>query len=223
MTATWDARSGPDDPLRPFTSTAQVPAVAGAYAGAGGGEPAIVDRRRPAPLGLRLAVWATALLVVAGLAVIGVRQAYPSWLSAAPARHSALAASGAATTTPGHSASSGSGPATPPAPTGPVSLTPSGPAAATVSVDSARYSVQVVAGGRCWVEVTTAGSTSPLFASVMAPGAQQTFQAANGKLGVELGASMVTVKVLLPNQRSPAWQWTPTAAPYQLSFTSRAG
>jgi hypothetical protein len=224
----WGAPAGPDDPVRPFTATAQVPLVGSDPSGAGARarqQPFTRSRRRPAPLWLRLAVWATAVLVAAGLAVIGFHQAYPAWFGAVPAGAAAPGA-GSSSGAPEHSASrSRSGPhagrpTRAPGSPGPVHLAPSGPAAAVVSVESARYSVEIGAGARCWVEVSAPGSATPLFASVMAAGATQSFEAEGGRLVVQLGASKVTVAVLLPGRSTPAWQWTPPAAPYELDFAS---
>jgi hypothetical protein len=210
----WHTGGDTPDSLRPFTSTAQVPVVAGPRYGPEGAVPRAV-RRRPAPLWLRLAVWGTALLVLAGVAGIAVHKVRPSALASlepGPARP-------AAATHPTRP------PATVPAPhkpttSDPVVETPTGSQAATVQVDTARYTVTVAPQDRCWVQVTGPTSTTPQFAGVMAAGQQQTFHPVNGQLGVDLGASHVTVSVTLAGQSTPAWQFTPAAAPFTLSFTS---
>lgn len=205
------------DPLRPFTSTAQVPAVAHHLAMTDTGQVPIVFRqRRPVPLGLRIAVWANALLVVAGAVVLGLDKAHPAWFATT---HAAKAAPRAhvQTTTPRRAAAPANGGS---ATMAAVRQTQSGSSSATWAVADARYSVVVTTQSACWVEVTTPGSSSPVFASVMAAGAHQTFHPSSGQLVLQLGASKVTVEVLLAGRSSPAWQWTPTAAPYQLSFTA---
>lgn len=228
MTA-WDTGTATSDSLRPFTSTAQVPAVSGSgpqyadqhadqYVDTYGGwvmPPKV--RRRPAPLWLRLAVWFTAVLVLAGLAGIAIHQVRPSALQslepgkahAAPASHPAASHPAAA-------------PARPSAPSAsnPVTETSTGPQAASVQVDTAQYTVMVVAQNRCWVQATDPSSATPQFASVLAAGAQQTFHPSNGQLDLNVGASAVTVSVVLSGKTTAAWQFTPPAAPYTLTFSS---
>lgn len=216
----WGDSAGSGAPLRAFTSTAQVPSVLGLSGDLDpflptGMVPALPARRLPAPLGLRIAVWTTALLVVAGLVMIGVDRARPSWLaaievgastaaSAPPAPHRA-----STTTTPGRSRA--------------VRISQTGSDSATVTVPSGKYTVLVnVQGQRCWVQATTPGASAPVFAAVLAQGAQQSFQPDKGQLTVQLGASGVTVSVTLAGKHSPAWQYAPQGAPFTLSFTSSA-
>ena len=83
----WNDDPGRPDPLQPFTSTAQVPAV-----GRGGdlgydprfaptGSVAPVGRRRaPAPLGLRLLVWLVALLLAVAGSGLAIAHLKPSLL-----------------------------------------------------------------------------------------------------------------------------------------------
>ncbi len=217
----WSAGAGGAAPLPSAWGTAQVPVVGlHPQLATTGQVPLVEHRRHPVPLGLRLAVWGTALLVVSGLVVLGLDRAEPAWFKTQPTSASVS-----------HGRSSSTSLARPPAGAagashraGAVTKTTSDSSGATLEVNSAQYSVVVSAQAPCWVQVTTPGSSSPQFASVMAAGAQKTFHPSGGKLMVQLGASKVTVQVLLDaKSSSPAWQFTPTVVPYQLSFTSTTG
>jgi len=213
---TTSAGTAPASSLRAFTSTAEVPRVQHRSPTVSGQQVAFGGRRPKAPLGLRLAVWATALLVVVGAALIWVNHQYPSLFHPAPA------AATHAPVTPGTAA-----PARPKAgtstPSSGVVFTQGGPTSGSVTVSSAQYTVTVSAQAPCWVKVTTPGGAPALFQAVMQPGAQETFHPANGQLAVNFGASKVTVTVLVGSAHTPSWQWSPTAAPFQLSFTSTSG
>lgn len=216
MTA-WDVGTETSDSLRPFTSTAQVPVVSGPQYVDPYTEWGIPRRWRPAPLSLRLAVAFTALLVLAGLAGIAVHKVRPSamaWLEPGQAHPTTSQSSRQAPP-------STAAPVQPkPSASHPVTETTTGPQAATVQVDTAQYTVIVLAQNRCWVSVSDPTSATPQFASVLAAGAQQTFHPANGQLNVNVGASAVTVSVVLANKSAAAWQFSPPAAPYTLTFTS---
>lgn len=217
----WGDGEGSGTSLRAFTSTAQVPSVAGLSPQGldpflpTGMVPALPARRAPAPLGLRIAVWMTALLVVAGLVLLGIHQARPAWLQGIEVGLAPAAATAPTTPAP-HSSTT-----TPSRQSGPVRISQSGSDSATVTVSSTQYTVLVsVQGQRCWVQASTPGSSAPVFASVVPQGAQQSFQPDKGQLTVELGASGVTVSVTLAGKHSPAWQYTPQGAPFTLNFAS---
>ena len=213
---TSSAGTAPGSSLRAFTSTAEVPRVPHRSPTVSGQQVAFGGRRPKAPLGLRLAVWATALLVVVGAALIWVNHQYPSVFHAAPA------AAIHAPVTPGTAAPAGPKTGTA-VPSGGVVFTQGGPTSGSVTVSSAQYTVTVSAQAPCWVQVTTPGATAPLFGAVMQPGSQQTFHPANGQLAMNLGASKVTLAVLVGSAHTPSWHWSPTSAPFQLSFTSTSG
>jgi hypothetical protein len=230
----WNDDPGRPDPLQPFTSTAQVPAVGrGAAPGfdprfAPTGSVAPVGRpgRAPAPLGLRLLVWLVLLLLVVAGAGLAVAHLKPAWLSSlrvgtAPATTATTAAGGrsSSTTAPAHSSGSGAGHHEP----GGIVETSTGSTSATVTVPAGGYTVAVEAQHPCWVQVTVPTSATPLFASVVPAGGQQTFHPANGRLALELGASGVTVSVTEAGKSAPAWHFSPVAAPFNLTFTSAAG
>lgn len=213
----WRTGGGSGTSLRPFTTTAEVPAVPGdPRRSSTGPVPPVRRRRRSAPLGLRLAVWTTAVLVVAGLCAIGLHREFPSWWRTTPGTAAAPGPAGTGTSAPG--ASPGAGTAGPT-----VTLSQTGATGATATVDTDQYTLTVSAQALCWVEVTTPGSAKPVFDADMQAGAQQTFHPSNGQLTLSMGASKVSVALFVDGKHTPAWQWTPTAAPYQLSFTSASG
>ena len=215
---TSSAGTAPGSSLRAFTSTAEVPRVPHRSPTVSGQQVAFGGRRPKAPLGLRLAVWATALLVVVGAALIWVNHQYPSVFHSAPAAatHALVTPSSAAPARPKTGTA---------VPSSGVVFTQAGPTSGSVTVSSAQYTVVVSAQAPCWVKVTTPGGAPPLYQAVMQPGAQQTFHPANGQLAVNLGASKVTVAVLVGGAHAPSWQWSPASAsaPFQLSFTSTSG
>jgi Helix-turn-helix domain len=236
--------------LRAFTQTAQVPgvrrvgpsqvtAVHGAFETTGN-FPAVgtVDRgpRRP-PWILRAAVWlAASLLVVAG-AGLAVHHWRPQWLRTIHLEHASHLApapgSPAATGSTGNtgSASTGSAGNTGTSAAGGsssnknalVSTTQSGPGSAAVSVQAGTFSVVVLAWARCWIQVETPQSFTPVFNSVLNAGQVQTFTSAEGQLTLNLGASLVTVQVKVGGKTAPGWTFKPTNAPFVVNFTSTTG
>lgn len=229
----WADRAGGGEHLQPFTRTAEVPAVTGGHWAAQDvyfaptGMVAALPRyaRPPAPFGLRLAVWLVALVLVAAVAGLVVHQVRPQWLRSlevgagpaqpAPVAPAASGAGGAAT--PGHAAASGSGHRSP------VRQTQSGPNSAAVSVDGASFQVIVSTQAPCWVQVTSPAAFAPAFSSVMPAGTTQTFASAAGQLTVQVGASKVLLQVRIAGKTVPGWQFTPSAVPFTLNFTSVNG
>ena len=222
----WNADPGRPDPLEPFTSTAQVPAVGrGTELGydprfAPTGSVATYRRRAPAPLGLRLVVWLVVLLLVVAGAGLAVAHLRPAWLSSLRAgATTATTAHVPTTTAPAHTST----PGTTHHGAGGIVETTTGSTSATVTVPAADYTVVVQAQNPCWVQASVPTSATPVFASVMPAGSQQTFHPANGHLALELGASGVSVSVTEAGKSTAAWHFSPTAAPFNLSFTSAAG
>jgi hypothetical protein len=217
--AASQAGTGPADGLRPFTTTAQVPSLGGPgshFADTGLIYP-LSSRPAPAPVGLRVAVWATAVLLVVGLVGLGVHRLRPSALRALEAGGAIPATSRTtlATRSPARAGHGGSSAA--------VRQTQTSSTGATWAVDAAQYTVTVSAQAPCWVQVTDPESSSPTFAGVLGGGAQKSFASAGGRLNLLLGASRVTVSVVLGGASTPVWTFTPTAAPFTLSFTSETG
>ena len=222
----WDPDPRRADPLQPFTSTAPVPAVGrGASAGfdprfAPTGSVGAVGRRRaPAPLGLRLALWLVALLLVVAGAGLAVAHLKPAWLRSLRVGDTPAAITGrvpSTTAAPAHR----SAPASAHHGSGGVVETSTGNTSATVTVPGSAYTVVVDAQHPCWVQASVPTSATPVFASVVAAGGEQTFHSANGRLSLELGASAVTVSVIESGKSTAAWHFSPATAPFDLSFTS---
>jgi hypothetical protein len=234
--------------LRAFTQTAQVPgvrrvepsqvtAVHGAFTETGS-FPAVGTTdpgpRRP-PWILRAALWVTAFLLVVGSAGLAVHHYRPQWLRTIHLEHASHLAlppgSTGATGSTGNTASGSTGGATSSSGKGGasnkgaalVSTTQSGPGSATVSVRAGSYSVVVLAWARCWVQVETPQSFTPVFNSVLNAGQVHTFAASEGQLTLNLGASLVTVQVKVGGKAAPGWVFKPTNAPFVVNFASTTG
>lgn len=211
---TGGPNAGHADPLRAFTTTAEVPAV-GRLDPRSGMAPGVIRVRRPAPLALRVAVWLTALLVLVSLAGLGIHRLRPSALGALEVKASpGVGVRPAPTSTPTTSAHARTTPAEP------VSQTAATATGATLEVAAAQYTIKVSAQAPCWVQVTAPGSPAPVFGGTLATGDVKTFSAVNGQIQLLLGARRVTVSVLFAGKATPLWTFTPTNAPYELRFTS---
>lgn len=224
--------------LRPFTRTAQVPVVnggpaAGRWTGreqlftATGIFPALAPQQsRPrAPLGLVVALWLVVLALLVGIAGLVVHQVRPAWLrslevtstpgAAAPtaASHQVsgghVAASGSRTTTAGRGAQ--------------VHQTQAGFNSATMAVAAGTYEIVVSTQAPCWVQVSSPAHFTPLFSAVMPAGATQTFPSSNGQLTLQFGASKVVAQVRIAGKVVRGWQFSPSAVPFTLDFTSSSG
>ena len=200
--------SSDGSPLLTFNDTMQVPAL-------GAAPPRYVHSRKAvaaAPLPLRVAVWVVALLVVVGGAGLAAKHGAARWMADihwGPAPTSTFASSQNAS---GTIASSASKPA--------VVLVSSGTASAAVSVRATQFSVVVMPTARCWVQVTTASSASPVFAGILQPGDEKIIEAVGGQLTVQIGAGGVTVQVQVRGQTVPGWSFSPSVAPFILSLSS---
>lgn len=229
----WADRVDGGEHLQPFTRTAEVPVVAGGawatqdvYCAPTGMVAALPRYARPrAPFGLRLAVWLVALVLLAAVAGLVVHQVRPQWLRSlevgngpaqpAPAAPSASSTGGGATS--GHAAAPASGHPSP------VRQTQAGPNSAAVSVTGASFQVIVSTQAPCWVQVTSPASFAPVFSQVMPAGTTQTFASSAGQLTVQVGASKVLLQVRIGGKTVPGWQFTPSAVPFTLNFTSVNG
>jgi len=226
--------------LRTFTQTAQVPVVPGP---AGyrvdprflntGQVP--VYQRRKVPLGLRVAVWLVALLLLVAVAGVVVHQVRPAWLhrlevasgASAPTRSSAGSTTGTGASHPTSSTPSGSTRSSAPAPGTTTLKSPNGvvvadvtnPAAVTVKVAASKFTVVLLAHGSAWVSVTVPGHSAPIFAQVVPAGAD-TFDSLKGGVTLEIGASPVVLEVQVNGKTVPGWQFVPKAAPFTISFAS---
>jgi Helix-turn-helix domain len=217
--------------LRAFTQTAQVPNVGGsggarpnghggaafAHTGVFGSVPRRRGYVRPAPLALRVAVWATAALVAVGLAGLAVNHWHRQWLADIHVIRTTTHGSGSG------GAQFGSLPSVPSSsPTGPatVSQADTGPVSSTVTVRASNFRVVVAALQRCWVYVITPQAATPIYQGVLQGGQVQTFDSANGQLSIQLGASQVALAVKVHDKLVPGWLFKPQSAPYTLNFAS---
>jgi len=172
------------------------------------------SRRREgsAPLVLRVAVWLVAILLVVGGGSLATTHGVARWLGDirwGPSPTPAVAASQDVSATIGSSS-----------PTPVAVLAPSGAGSVAVSVRALQFGVLVKPTAPCWVRVTTSSSATPLFVGVLPPGDNRTFDAANGRLSVEIGAGGVTLELRVRGHAKPGWSFKPSVAPLTLNFTS---
>jgi hypothetical protein len=184
---------------------------------------ASVPRRRgyvrPAPLPLRIAVWATGVLVAVGLIGLAVNHWHRQWLADLHIIRSTTQTSGpgsggaqfGALTSPPSSSQTGT-PVVTQADTGPVS--------STVTVRSPTFRVVVAALQPCWIYVTNPQSATSVFTGTLQAGQVSTFDSANGQLSIQVGASQVALAVKVHNKLVPGWLFKPQSAPFTLNFTS---
>jgi len=211
--------------LRAFTQTAQVPQVKsprpvrpslppGLRFDSTDAIPVTLRGRpepRPAPLALRVAVWSTALLLVAGIGGLAVHHWRPAWLRkihlvAGPPRAGATTSHG---TSPAHGVHLPI-----------VTETASGPLSATVTVRSSVFSVVVTTAAPCWIHVSSPASFAPIFSATVPAGTTKSFTSASGHLSVELGASHVSMTVQILGKTVPGWVLAPRAAPFVVNLHS---
>jgi hypothetical protein len=214
--------------LRAFTQTDQVPLVA-RPGGGGRGAPRraaaplrfdatdahpvtlhFPDEPRQAPLALRVAVWCTAVLLVVGVAGVAVHHWRPRWLATI---HLVAAATTPAARTATH-------PHAHTTPVATVTETMSGPGAATMTVRASQYQVVMATQGPCWVRVSDPLSFLPVFSATVPAGTVKTFASGAGALSVELGASRVSLQILVHGKTVPGWSFSPASAPFVVNFRS---
>ncbi len=216
-----------------FTQTAEVPGVAGISPFAPGRQTSATTgpwystegftalglpaqqphqpRSRPVPLGLRLAVWLTALALALAAAGLAVDHWRPQWLVKLHLDRNPSQITGAG----GSGGSTGSSVTSISART--VSANSTG---ATVAVSTATFSVEVAAFAPCWVQAESPASSSPLFSGTMGSGTSRTFAASSGQLTVQVGASSVLMTVKANGRLVRGWFFRPSIAPYVVSFVS---
>jgi Helix-turn-helix domain len=225
------AESAPDH-LRAFTQTGEVPRFGVAprpTTGNGAGPPtgtfpvlprqdlrqgrralARARRRLRAPTWLRVLTWLAAFCVLVVAAGWAVRTWNPEWLVQA---HILRTTQRQATT-----------PAPAPSPTShqksAVEPVAAGTASAAFLVRTADFTVTVATTGRCWIEVTSSGSSVPLLEGVQ--GANQVFHyKATGTMTVIVGASPVLVGVTVDGKN--AYLNKPSVTPFTYTFLPPKG
>jgi hypothetical protein len=232
--------TGPDH-LRAFTQTGEVPKVgAGSSAQAGGaygygvasGPPtgtfpvvprqhirqskravARARRRLRAPTSLKVITWLAVLLVVAVAVGFGIQRWRPQWL----VRSHILRVAGPPGTQPA--------PATPPSTPGvdrssPVVVSSTSEQSSSYVVHARKFTVDVATSGKCWVQITSSTSPTPLVVGIQAPGKLLTFPA-SGTMTVQVGASAVIVGVAIDGKS--AFIDSPRATPYTYTFAPASG
>ncbi len=215
--------------LRAFTQTGQIPGLGGNGGNGFGGRdmtrtgifravPARGGYVRPAPLALRMAVWMTAVLVVVGLIGLAVGHYQRQWLADVHIIRATTPNTQPSTvTSPGPSARPPSGVGSQ---SSTVTMSNTGPGAASVSVRASEFSIVVSASQPCWVSASTPQSFQPIFQGVLQSGQTTTLASANGQLTVMLGASNVALAAKVNNRLVPGWLFKPSSAPFTLNFSS---
>jgi hypothetical protein len=230
--------TGPDH-LRAFTQTGEVPKVGGSHGSAGssrgsaygysvstgpptGTFPVVprrdlkqsrravnrARRRLRAPSPLKAITWVVAVLLVAVVVGFGLLHWKSEWL----VRSHILRVSEPAGSTSGASTSAASAkPA--------VVQTGTTAQSATYAVGSSDYDVVVAATGRCWIQVTSSTSSTPLVSGVQDAGKVLKFRA-EGAMTVQVGSSSVLVGVTVNNKT--VFYTQPKVVPYTYTFTSAA-
>jgi hypothetical protein len=214
-----------DEHLRAFSRTAQVPQVRRPGASGVGLLSTVASgasvtptpmgpshsgylRRPRAPRLLKVALWVTAVALLAAGAGLVVHHYKPQWLRDIHLMH-------------GTPAPVAGPPATVAPPSGPVVATTTSDGTTTsVVVRAAVYLVEVVPRAPCWIQVFHPGDPQAVFSGVLEPGETQSFAPKAGLLSVQFGASAVSVQVVTNGSAAPAWSYRPTVAPFQLNFSS---
>jgi Helix-turn-helix domain len=228
--------SGPEH-LRAFTQTGEVPKVgAGAAAGGSGaygyevatGAPtgtfpvvprqqikhskrAVARARRKlrAPTSLKVITWVAAGLVLVVALGFGIQRWRPQWLVRSHVLRvsqpgSSTPAAGSSPSTGSHHASSA------------VVLTSSSPQGSSYTVANPHFVVNVATSGKCWVQVLSSQSVTPVLSGVQPAGKVLAFPA-KGVMTVQVGASAVVVGVSINGKA--AFLNSPHSTPYLYTFT----
>ena len=228
--------SGPEH-LRAFTQTGEVPKVgAGAAAGGSGaygyevatGAPtgtfpvvprqqikhskrAVARARRKlrAPTSLKVITWVAAGLVLVVALGFGIQRWRPQWLVRSHVLRvsqpgSSTPAAGSSPSTGSHHASSA------------VVLTSSSPQGSSYTVANPHFVVNVATSGKCWVQVLSSQSVTPVLSGVQPAGKVLAFPA-KGVMTVQVGASAVVVGVSINGKA--AFFNSPHSTPYLYTFT----
>jgi hypothetical protein len=231
--------SGPEH-LRAFTQTGEVPKVgAGTAAGGSGaygygvatGAPtgtfpvvprhqikhskrAVAKARRKlrAPTALKVVTWVAAIALVAVVAGFGIQHWRPQWLVRSHILR--VAGSGGAPASTGKPAAGSGSQAS-----GVVSTSAS-LQSSSYTVATSHFTVNVATTAKCWVEVISSESRTPLIEGVQPPGTVLAIPA-KGTMTVQVGAAAVVVGVSI--NAKPAFFNSPKSTPYTYTFTPASG
>jgi len=173
-------------------------------------------RKRRAPLALRVTTWLVAVALVAGVAGLAAQRWRPQWVARLHLEH---VVSAAASSTVPSSVRSTRRPVganrrrarTTPS-VAPVVLTSSSHTAAVYSVAAHRFTVTLATSARCWIQVSSPASVTPVTEGVQ-PAGKTTRYPATGTMTVQVGASGVLVGIVVGGKTRF------TVAPQQAPFT----
>jgi cytoskeleton protein RodZ len=226
--------AGPEH-LRAFTQTGEVPSVGGSATGRNQvsgptGHPvdtgaptgtfpvvprqdlkhskrsvARARRRLRAPTSLKVLTWTAATLVLVVVVGFGILHVRPQWLAQAHILH--VAEPGGTTTTPSASHT--------PTTTPTVVQSSTGGQGSAYLVSAKSFTVAIATTGRCWVQVTSSASSTPLVSGVQTAGKLLTF-ASDGTMTVQVGSSAVLVGVTVDKKN--VFLNAPKAVPYTYTF-----
>lgn len=168
-------------------------------------------RQAHTPLGLRVLVGLVALAVVVGIAGLVVHRYEPHWLDDLGITHAPDHGTTTGTTT-GPSSSTSTTSASQ------FAVTDATSTAATISVRSSSFVVQVQSvGGTSWVQTTQSGKSTPTFGGIVAEGQTQQFTVQHSMVMV-VGSVAAHVDVLVGHES--VGTYVPPAAPFTITFQS---
>ena len=220
---------GDQSHLLSFSQTAQVPGVRAApigsrpsyddgYAMLAGGNYAPYapySFPRPAPMGLRMAVWFTGMLVVLG----GIGLAAHKWDPQLLTSLHLVKSTQTPTSTPPAQSHTTTPVVSPPVTIPTVTETSTSPQSGTFEVNAAEYSVVISPTAPVWTKVAIPGAATPLFEGTLVAGETKTFDAGSGPLQVNLGSSRVALTVQISGKTVSGWSFTPTVVPFTAMFS----
>jgi cytoskeleton protein RodZ len=169
-------------------------------------------RRMRAPTSLKVVTWIAGFLLLVVVAGFAIQRWSPPWLVSVHVLR--VAAPGSSSSSTGEGGGSG------PKQSSVVTETQSTPQSASYTVAASDFVVRVGTTGRCWVQVTSSNSSTPLASSVEEPGQLLSFPA-NGTMTVQLGASAAAVAIYV--NKNPEFLQSPSATPYTYTFASSGG
>jgi hypothetical protein len=232
--------AGPDH-LRAFTQTGEVPKVGGGSSGPPTGSGAVgygvttgpptgtfpvvprqdlrqskravakARRRLRAPTPLKVGTWVVAVLAVALIAGLVVYRSRPQWLVQAhilkvgPPGGVAIVAQKPVATGGTRTASQ--------APK--VVSTSKATQSASFTVNAAKFVVTIGTSEKCWVQVTSSASQTPLLVGIQPPGKTLVIPS-KGTMTVEVGASGVLVSITI--DKKVVYLNAPTVTPFTYTF-----
>ncbi len=179
--------------------------------------PPVYAPPRAVPVILRGAIWVTVTVLAVALGALALQHYDPQLLADIHVVHHVGTT---IPTVPGGNPAPAGGAPSHPAHQSLVSMKDTGAGSASVTVRASSYTVVVAAWARCWTEVHTPQSFSPVFAAILQGGQVKEFKPANGQLTLSVGASPVTVQVRVNGKTVPKWLFKPSSVPYTLNFNS---